>query len=294
MEIHQLTYLVAVAEEQSFSRAAERVGVAQPSLSQQIRKLEDEVGTPLLDRLPRRVIPTAAGELLLEHARRVLSELADARRRLADVAGVVAGRVSIGAIPTIAPYLLPDVMKRFATRHPDVQVEVVEDVTARLATLLERGELDVAIMSDFEGGPTIHVEPIATEPLLVLLPAKHPLAERKSIPWPVLAAERVLVLHEMHCLSGQVSQVCQRRKVRPPVVMRGAQLSTIAAMVSAGLGVSMVPAMMAKSDHHPSRVTRPFAGGDEPTRKICIARSLLRYRTHAAKALEQVVRQRVG
>jgi LysR family hydrogen peroxide-inducible transcriptional activator len=293
MEVHQLVYLVAVAEEASFSRAAERVGVAQPSLSQQIRKLEDELGTPLFDRLPRRVVPTAAGERLLGHARRVLAELADARRGLADAAGTVCGSLTVGAIPTIAPYLLPQALRRFAADHPDVRVEVVEDVTARLLAMVERGDLDVAVMSDADGGPTVHVEPIGAEPLHVLLPADHPLAKRKSVPWPLLADERFLALQEMHCLSGQVAHVCQRRQVRPPVVMRGVQLSTLAEMVSAGLGVSVVPAMMARLDACPTRVTRPFAT-DPPARRICLARSLLRYRTRAARAFEQVVQDLLG
>ncbi|HEX8913980.1 MAG TPA: LysR family transcriptional regulator [Humisphaera sp.] len=294
MELHQLLYLVAVAEESSFSRAAERVGVAQPSLSQQVKKLEEELGTPLLDRLPRRVVPTAAGERLLEHARRVLAELADARRALADARdGPAAGPLCVGAIPTMAPYLLPDAVRRFSAKFPDVEVTVVEDVTARLGAMLERGELDLAVMSDHDGGPTVHVEPIAAEPLCLLLPAKHKLAAQRAVRWDALAHERFLVLQEMHCLGGQVAQVCQRRKVRPPVVMRGAQLSTIAEMVSAGLGVSVVPAMMAKADRSPTRLTRPFVG-EQPTRPICVARSLLRYRTRAARAFEQVLRQRAG
>ncbi|QOV88767.1 LysR family transcriptional regulator [Humisphaera borealis] len=292
MEINQLVYLVAIAEEASFSRAAERLGVAQPSISQQVKKLEDELGTPLLDRLPRRVVPTAAGEKLLEHARRILAELSDARRRLSDSATTVSGSLKIGAIPTIAPYLLPDVLKHFASKHPHVHVDVVEDVTARLASLAEQGELDLAILSTLEGGPTLHVETIGHEALHLLLPKAHRLAKRKSVPWSDLTEERFLVLHEMHCLSGQVAHVCQRRKVRPNVVMRGAQLSTIAEMVSAGIGVSVVPAMMADHDKNPGRLTLPFAG-EAPTREICLAWSLLRYRTQAARAMEQTIRQRL-
>lgn len=292
MEIHQLIYLVAIAEEASFSKAADRLGVAQPSISQQVKKLEDEVGTPLFDRMPRRVVPTAAGEKLIEHARRVLAELADARRRLADAADSVSGSLKIGAIPTIAPYLLPDVLKHFAAKYPEVQVDVVEDVTARLESLVEQGDLDLAVMSNLEAGPTVHIETIGRESLHLMLPRSHPLAKRRSVPWSELTDERFLVLHEMHCLSGQVAHVCQRRKVRPNVVMRGAQLGTIAEMVSAGLGISVVPAMMASRDRSATRVSVPFAG-EEPTRDICLAWSLVRYRTQAARAIEQTIRQRL-
>ena len=283
MEVNQLVYLVAVAEEASFSRAADRLGVAQPSLSQQIKKLEDELGTPLLDRLPRRVVPTAAGERLLGHARRILAELSDAR-------GEAGGTLVVGAIPTIAPYLLPDVIRRFADRHPKVGVEVVEDVTGRLVAMLDRGELDLAVLSTHDGGQTLHCERVGQEELTLLLPAGHPLARGKTVRWDALTGERFLVLQEMHCLSGQVAHVCQQRKLRPEVAMRGAQLATIAEMVSAGLGVSVVPAMMAGRDASATRVTRRFAG-EQPTREICLAWSLLRYRTQAAKAFEQVVRE---
>jgi LysR family transcriptional regulator, hydrogen peroxide-inducible genes activator len=136
----------------------------------------------------------------------------------------------------------------------------------------------------------LHCERVGQEELALMLPADHKLAKNKNVRWDALADERFLVLTEMHCLSGQVAQVCQRRKFRPTVAMRGAQLSTIAEMVSAGLGVSVVPAMMAARDASPSRITRPFAG-EQPTREICLAWSLLRYRTQAAKAFEQEVRE---
>ena len=122
MELHQLEYLAAVAEEGSISKAARRCGVAQPSLSQQVKKLEDELGHRLLDRLPKGVVPTEAGRQLLEHARRVLAEIADARRRIGDTPGHVTGSLAVGAIPTMAPFLLPGVLRRFAKRRPKHEV----------------------------------------------------------------------------------------------------------------------------------------------------------------------------
>src|SRR5688500_196155 len=192
MELHQLEYLLAVAEEGSFSRAARRLGVAQPSLSQQVKKLEDGLGHRLLDRLPKGVVPTEAGRQLLEHARRVLAEIADARRRIGDSPGNVTGSLAVGAIPTIAPFLLPDVLRRFATRWPDVKLDVVEDVTARLLGMLERGELDVAVLSTADVPPTVHSETVGAEPLRLMIPARHPLARRKAIPWSAVAQERLL------------------------------------------------------------------------------------------------------
>jgi LysR family hydrogen peroxide-inducible transcriptional activator len=289
MEIHQLEYLIAIAEEGSFTRAAERLLVAQPSLSQQIKKLEQEVGRPLFDRLPRGVVLTEAGYRLLEHARRVLSEMNDGKRRVAEVGDQVAGALTVGAIPTIAPFLLPAAVSAFLRRWPGVAFTVIEDVTAKLLDGLERGELDLAIMSSAEHLPTIHLETVATEPLLLVVAKGHRLARRREVVWPDVEEERFLVLQDMHCLTGQVLQFCGAHGARPRIAARGAQLSTIAAMVSAGLGVSMVPKMFRDADSASDRAYLPFAQPG-PTRDLCLAWSLRRYRTNAARALAETVR----
>src|ERR1700751_5058421 len=124
MEIHQLRYFVAVAEEGSFSRAAAKARVAQPSLSQQIRKLEAEVGQPLFDRLPRSVVLTEAGRCFIDYARQILTSIGDARPSVDELNGKVAGGLSVGAIPTIAPYVLPDLVRKFQKRYPEVTLEI--------------------------------------------------------------------------------------------------------------------------------------------------------------------------
>src|SRR5437016_14480406 len=131
MEIHQLRYFVAVADEGSFSRAAAKVRVAQPSLSQQIRKLEAEIGQPLFDRLPRSVVLTEAGRCLLEYAQRILASVGDARRCVDELKGKIAGELSVGAIPTIAPYILPELVVTFQKHYPEVTLEIVDDVSER-------------------------------------------------------------------------------------------------------------------------------------------------------------------
>src|SRR6476660_5496906 len=147
MEVHQLRYFVAVAEEGSFSRAAAREHVAQPSLSQQIQKLEAEMEQRLFDRLPRSVIVTEAGKCLLDYARKILVEIAEARRCLDDLKREIAGRLIIGAIPTIAPFVLPSLIGQFQERYPKVDLEIIEDTTEHLALRLEEGTLDIALMS---------------------------------------------------------------------------------------------------------------------------------------------------
>jgi LysR family hydrogen peroxide-inducible transcriptional activator len=293
MEFHQLEYLIALAEEGSFTRAAERLAIAQPSLSQQIQKLEREIGQPLFDRLPRGVTTTEGGEKLLGHARRILAEIEDAKRQTRELRDTVSGVLAIGAIPTIAPFLLPGLMKAFAAQYPDVRLALVEDVTARLLEQLDQGRLDLAIMSDAEPGRSLIMEQIGSEPLVLLLPERHRLAKRKAIAWADIHAERFLVLHDMHCLSGQVMLFCRPQGLKPTIAARGAHLATLAEMISAGLGVSVVPTMMRARDSGSGRVYRPFAS-DPPSRAICVAWSVFRYRTNAARAFVAMLKERMG
>jgi len=283
MEIHQLEYLIAVAEEGGFTRAAEKLLVAQPSLSQQIKKLEHEVGQPLFDRLPRGVVLTEAGQRLLEYARRVLNELSDAKKRVRDVGDHVSGAVTVGAIPTIAPFVLPAAVQGCAQRWPGVTFTVIEDVTAHLFARLAHGELDVALISSSDGFPGIHIETVASEPLFLVVGRGHRLAKRRRVSWSDLRDEPFLVLHDMHCLAGQVLQFCEHQPVKPRIVAWGEQLNTIAAMVATGLGVSIVPAMFRATDRSPERIYLPFAA-PAPRRELCVARSAFRYRTNAARA----------
>src|SRR5262249_48214849 len=258
MEVHQLEYLVAVADEGGFTKAGEGMLVAQPSLSQQIKKLEQEVGQPLFDRLPRGVALTEAGHRLLEHARRVLHELGDARRRVREVGDRVTGPLAVGAIPTIAPFLLPPVVRVFRQRWPDVKLTLIEDVTSRLVEGVGRGNLDFAVVSTTPEVGTVHVEQIGSEALYLLVPETHRLAGRKAVCWPDLEHEPFVVLHDMHCLTGQVLQLCRPHGVKPAVAAQGAQLATLAALVSAGLGVTLVPAMFRAADEGQDRRCIPF------------------------------------
>ena len=286
MEFHQLRYFVAVADEGSFSRAAAKVRVAQPSLSQQIRKLEAEMGQPLFDRLPRSVVLTEAGRCLLEYARQILASLGDARRCIDEFKGEIAGRVAVGAIPTIAPYVLPELVITFQEHYPQVTLEIVEDVTAGITRRIEAGELDVALASTCEQSPSLRREHLAREPLLGLLPEGHPLAKKSVLEFDDLKAQRFLLLHEMHCLSQQVHYLLDSRRLRPEIALAGSQLSTIANMVAAGIGVSIVPQMMVKHHATPGCVTVPFAP-PVPERDLNVLYNPLRFQSKAAAAFRE-------
>jgi LysR family hydrogen peroxide-inducible transcriptional activator len=286
MEIHQLRYFVAVADEGSFSRAAARVRVAQPSLSQQIRKLEAEVGQPLFDRLPRSVVLTEAGRCLIDYARQILASIGDARRCVGELKDEVAGKLAVGAIPTIAPYVLPELVVTFQKHYPQVTLEIVEDVTEGVTRRIEGGELDVAIASTCRPSPTLRRESVGSEPLLALVPDEHPLAKKDLIEFDDLKSQRFLLLHEMHCLSQQVNHLLEARRLRPEIALAGSQLSTIANMVAAAIGISIVPEMMVKHHATPGCVSLPFAP-PVPERELNLLYNPLRFQSKAAAAFRR-------
>jgi LysR family hydrogen peroxide-inducible transcriptional activator len=283
MEIHQLRYFVAVADEGNFSRAAAKVRVAQPSLSQQIRKLEAEIGQPLFDRLPRSVVLTEAGRCFIDYARQILASIGDARRCVDELKGKVAGDVAVGAIPTIAPYVLPELVVTFQKNYPDVTLHIVEDVTAAISQRVEGGELDIALASTCQRSPTLRVELLGNEPLLALVPEGHALAKQTMITLDDLKSQRFLLLHEMHCLSQQVHHLLESRRLHPEVALAGSQLSTIANMVAAEIGVSIVPQMMVKHHATPGCVSLPFAP-PVPERELNVLYNPLRFQSKAAAA----------
>jgi LysR family hydrogen peroxide-inducible transcriptional activator len=286
MEIHQLRYFVAVADEGSFSRAAAKVRVAQPSLSQQIQKLEADVGQPLFDRLPRSVVLTEAGVCFIDYARQILSAIGDARRCVDELKGAVGGRLAIGAIPTIAPFILPKLINRFQKRYPQVKLEIVEDVTDGIAQRIENGELDAAIASTCNQSPTLRPHRLGKEPLLALVPKRHPLAAKTQITWDDLKTDRFLVLHDMHCLSRQVNELLAARKLRPELALAGSQLGTIANLVAAGIGISIVPQMMIDQQATPGCVSLQFAP-PIPERELTLLHNPLRFESKAVIAFRQ-------
>ena len=286
MELHQLRYFVAVAEEGSFSRAAAREHVAQPSLSQQIQKLEFDVGERLFDRLPRSIVLTEAGKHLLDYARRVLLEMTNARRCLEDLKRNVCGHLTVGGILTIAPFVLPALIEKFQNRYSNVTLEIFEDATENLALRLEDGTLDLALVSSCNESPALQRHSLGNEPLLLLLSREHPLAKRTKVKWSDLKSQKFLLLHEMHCLSAQVCELLEANHLQPQLAARAAQLATIAKMVESGLGVTLVPQMMLNSELSSGCVALPFAP-PVPMREINILRNPLRLESRAAAAFRE-------
>ena len=243
MELHQLRYFCSVADTGSFSRGAEQSHVSQPSLSQQIRKLEDELGARLFDRLGRSIRLTELGQTFLPRARAVLRELEAARGDVAEQKDSAGGAVTIGVIPTVAPYLLPAQLSAFARAFPAAQLTVVEDITPVLLDRLRAATIDLAVLALPVRGHEFESFPILTERLFAALPQKHRLGKRKSIVLKDLRAEPFLLLRDGHCFRDTAVAACDRARLHPQVIFESGQFSSLIAMVVAGMGVSIVPEM---------------------------------------------------
>ncbi len=288
MELHQLRYFVAAAEAGSMTLAARRCRVAQPSLSQQVRKLEDGLGVVLFDRVGRGIALTEAGRALLPRARRILAEVGETRDHLRAEVESGAGRLAIGAIPTIAPYLLPPVLAALRTEFPACELVVREDLTAALVEAVVNHELDVAITSTPIEHELVETEVVGREELLVVAPASHPLAAVGRLTPEDLRTQPTVSLHEMHCLGAQIAGFCARAGVRPDIVCRTTQLATVLEFVRLGMGVSLVPAMAAACDGQGERVYLPLAG-ERPTREIALVWRVGRSRPVASRGLGGLV-----
>jgi len=288
MEVHQLRYFCAVAESGNFTRAAEAARVAQPSLSQQIHKLEDELGAKLFDRLPRSARLTQFGKAFLPKAQAILRQIGEARIEIREMASVESGEVVLGAIPTVAPYLLPPMLSSFGRQHPSVSVSVVEEITPTLLERLHEGTIDLALLALPVSGDELICTELMQESLFAVLPEKHPLASGRSLSLEDLREEPFLLLKEGHCFRENALQACRQSHINPKVVFESGQFATILAMVSAGMGVSVVP-QMAVSEMPGCRFVKVADKGSQ--RRIGVARLKYRYPTRAQVALLEHLRK---
>lgn len=243
MELHQLRYVCAVAETGSFSRAAERCQIAQPSLSQQVLKLEEELGAKLFDRLGRGIRLTESGRAFLPHARAILDQVDAARGSVASNNADVRGSVTLGAIPTIAPYLIPRYTAAFIKRFPDARLRIVEETTPVLIEGLRDLSIDFALLALPLRHKDLELQPIRTERLLAALPEKHPLASNDSLSLTELRGESLVMLRDGHCFRDLSLAICRSANVNPNIAFESGQFSSILGMVAAGIGLSLVPEM---------------------------------------------------
>ena len=288
MELHQLRYFCAIADSGSFSRAARQTHVSQPSLSQQIRKLEDELGVRLFDRLGRTVRLTELGQTFLPRARAVLRELEAARGDVDHQKDFVGGAVTIGVIPTVAPYLLPPYLSDFSRKFPQARVTVVEEITPVLLERLHAATIDLAILALPIRGHEYETFSILTERLFAALPKRHRLARSSAVSLKDLRSEPFLLLRDGHCFRDTAVAACDRARLHPQIVFESGQFSSLLSMVGAGMGVSLVPEMAIDKQ---SRCAYLPISDEQATRTIGVA--CLRGRTfsRAQTAFLSILRQ---
>ncbi|HET6326769.1 MAG TPA: LysR family transcriptional regulator [Planctomycetaceae bacterium] len=280
MELHQLRYFVAVAQLENFTRAAQKCFVAQPSLSQQIIKLEREFGGPLFDRTGRKVRLTDRGRTLFDRAIEILAAVDGAKRAMSEEGD--AGQISVGAIPTVAPYLLPPLLKRFLGDYPKTEVTVLENLTEYTIQSCLEGEVDVGVLALPVTDEQLAVEPLMTEELLLAMAVGHPLATRRRVTMQDVSLERFVLLSETHCLGQQVLSFCKGQSCQPAISCRSAQLLTVQELVASGHGVSLIPQMAVKADHSPHTRYRSLAG-EKPQRTIAMIWRKNRYHSPAVE-----------
>ncbi len=246
METHQLRYFLAVAQAGSFTQAARQCNVSQPSLSIQIAKLEDELGGPLFERTRKGGRLTARGETFLPRARAILQEMESAREDAQALSGLALGKVSLGCMPTTGAHLLPPILIRFRKAHPKIQVQLKEESSPDLARDLEQGEVELAIMDEAGLRPALDYQTILTEELLLALPAKHPSAGKGPLSLKQVAEEPFILMKSGHGFRQITLNLYRKAGLEPKVVFESGGIETVQALVAAGLGISLVPRMVAK------------------------------------------------
>ena len=242
-DLRQLECFCAAARTGSFTKAAESLGVSQPSLSEQIAKLEQGLGAPLFERLNRRIELTPLGEAILGRAQALLEDAAALPEHFERARTGVHGPLRVGAIPTILPYFLAPLLKGFAERYPDVDLHVREGATAELLQLVLDGTMDVAVVSLPVEGAGIVMKELFRDPLYLAVPEGHPLAGAEKVQLRRVSHERLLILKDGHCLRDETLVICDHARARFAAQFAVDQFLTIFELIRGGFGVSVVPEM---------------------------------------------------
>jgi LysR family hydrogen peroxide-inducible transcriptional activator len=272
MNLRDLRYLVALADVLHFGKAAEACHVSQPTLSTQIRKLEDELGVALVERAPRHVMLTPAGRDIATRARRVLAEVDQMRETARRTSDPEAGSVRLGLFPTLGPYLLPHVVPRIRARFPRLELLLVEEKTEAVLHMLRDGKLDAAVLALPLHEDWLETEFLFEEPFLLAVPEGHPLAAlRGNLRLSQLGDQHLLLLEEGHCLRDQALEVCHLAGAGEKEGFRATSLETLRQMVAAGVGVTLLPMLAVKPPVSPSENIRLLAFSDPPpTRRMAM------------------------
>jgi LysR family hydrogen peroxide-inducible transcriptional activator len=289
--LNELRYIVAVAQERNFRRAAEKSFISQPALSLAIQKLEEELGLKIFERGKNNISVTPVGMEIVGQAQRTLEEAEHIREIAKQGKDHLAGTLRLGIIYSVGPYLLPDLVPALKKLAPDMPLEIEENITANLDTLLHNGKLDVIIIALPFGDSGIITKAVYDEPFEVVVDNEHRWVNRRSIKAEELAAEKVLLLDSGHCFSNQVAEACPELNRKGTDIQQGTSFETIRNMVASGLGITVLPAS-ANSARYRNKLLKviPFAN-PAPSRRIALAWRKSFARGQAIEVLAQAIAQ---
>lgn len=289
MELDQLRYVVAIAEAGNFTKASDRLKIAQPSLSQQIMKLEREIGHRLFHRLGRKAVLTEAGLVFLERARKILFEVENATKELSDHPGLER-RITVGAIPTVAPYLLPPIINLCKELYPNLQIDVREIFGTDIVRAVLEGDVDFAIAALPVKDPRISLEVLHKEPLMLVVAKDHPLTKKPEITAQDIASETFVMLGSSSSLSTQIQAFFGDRQFEPRVGFRCAQIATAKLFVGLGYGISILP-LAARTPADQKTLTYLDIPEGNPTRELAILRHMQRFQSRGAEQFLGLLRE---
>lgn len=271
MNFRALQYFVKLAELKHFSRAAEACFVSQPTLSTQIRKLEDELGVSLVERAPRKIMLTPIGEDIAHRARHILRDIEHIKTAARCSKDPATGTIRLGIFPTLAPYLLPHVIPGIRKRFPELGLQLTEEKTEEILKMLDQGRLDAGLLSLPVEDHGLEIEVLFEEPFVTAMPSSHPLSDKKVIRLKDLEGEELLLLEEGHCLRQHALAVCELAGAHERVDFHATSMETLRQMVAANAGVTLMPVLAVKPPIAPTpNITlRPFAE-PAPSRTIAL------------------------
>lgn len=292
MNLRDLHYLVALAEHRHFGRAAEASFVSQPTLSTQIKKLEDELGVALVERTPRKVLLTETGREIARRARGVISEIDEIKAIAQRTRDPESGSLRLGVFPTLGPYLLPHLVPLVRTRFPRLELLLIEEKTEHVIRMLREGSLDAGVLALPLHEDSLHSEFLFEEPFVLAVPEAHPLAQKKSrLKLSDLADENLLLLEDGHCLRDQALEVCQLAGAGEKTGFRATSLETLRQMVAANVGITLLPTLaikppMARTDN----VHLLEFSGHAPSRRLALVWRKSSSMTTFLKRFTEVIR----
>jgi LysR family hydrogen peroxide-inducible transcriptional activator len=293
MELYQLRYFLAVAETGNFTKAAGRVFVSQPSLSQQVLNLEEELGQQLFHRLGRKAVLTDAGQKLLESARRIVADADQTIQELKESTGL-GPKVKVGALQTVAPFFFPAVMAHCRANDIPLVIQTREDFRRPLAEAVLEGQLDWALISLPFNEPRLHFEKLYTEPLWVAMSANHRLAQLDHLTFASLRDESFILMGEASTLTQHIQRFCGDHDFEPRISHRCAQVSTAKSLTAMGLGITVLPKSARSATDPEGLIFRKFSGPVQPSREIALVRHRRRHLGRGAQLFVEIARTVVG